>query len=177
MPGIRIYAFAKKLGLDNKQLLDICEKMGIKGKGSALASLEEDEIAKVQQYIDGGESDSATAVSDESDAHAAPQRNDRSSPRRSSEMVNLDSHAKQMAPKATDDELEEEVEAESEVHEDQDDDPETPASPSSKSDKPWTRTAPIQNKIAELGRPRPGSGTKKQGSRVCSNHNLVQSKR
>ena len=165
MPGIRIYAFAKKLGLDNKQLLDICEKVGIKGKGSALASLEEDEVAKVHQHIDGGESDSATAVSDESDAHAAPQRNDRSGPRRSSEMVDLDSHAKQMAPKSTgdepEDEDEDEVEVEVEASDDQDDAPETPAAPTSTSDKAWSRPAPVQNKIAELGRPRPGSGTKK----------------
>lgn len=165
MPGIRIYAFAKKLGLDNKQLLDICEKVGIKGKGSALASLEEDEVAKVHQHIDGGESDSATAVSDESDAHAAPQRNDRSGPRRSSEMVDLDSHAKQMAPKSTgdepEDEDEDEVEVEVEASDDQDEAPETPAAPTSTSDKAWSRPAPVQNKIAELGRPRPGSGTKK----------------
>ncbi len=59
MPGIRIYAFAKKLGLDNKQLLDICDQVGIKGKGSALASLEEEEVAKVHQYIDTGGSESA----------------------------------------------------------------------------------------------------------------------
>ena len=61
MPGIRIYAFAKKLGLDNKQLLDICEQAGIKGKGSALASLEEDEIAKVEAFMKGGGSSSPPA--------------------------------------------------------------------------------------------------------------------
>ncbi|MFM7116902.1 MAG: translation initiation factor IF-2 N-terminal domain-containing protein, partial [Planctomycetota bacterium] len=32
--AVRIYAFAKDLGLENKELLDICEKLGIKGKGS-----------------------------------------------------------------------------------------------------------------------------------------------
>ncbi len=48
---IRIYAFAKELGLDNKQLLDICESVNITGKGSALASLDDDEIAKVQEHI------------------------------------------------------------------------------------------------------------------------------
>ncbi len=53
MPSVRIYAFAKELGLDNKQLLDICENCGIKGKGSALASLDDDEIAKIKQHMSG----------------------------------------------------------------------------------------------------------------------------
>jgi len=48
---IRIYAFAKELGLDNKQLLDICESVNITGKGSALASLDDDEVAKVKEWI------------------------------------------------------------------------------------------------------------------------------
>ena len=50
---VRIYAFAKELGLDNKQLLDICEKANIKGKGSALASLEDDEVAIIKEYMAG----------------------------------------------------------------------------------------------------------------------------
>ncbi|MEL7499190.1 MAG: translation initiation factor IF-2 [Planctomycetota bacterium] len=49
----RIYAFAKELGLDNKALLDICEKANIKGKGSALASLDDDEMAVVKQFMAG----------------------------------------------------------------------------------------------------------------------------
>ena len=52
---VRIYAFAKELGLDNKQLLEICEKANIKGKGSALASLEDDEIAIVKGFMSGGD--------------------------------------------------------------------------------------------------------------------------
>ena len=51
---VRIYAFAKELGLDNKQLLDICERANIKGKGSALASLDEDEISSIKAFMDGG---------------------------------------------------------------------------------------------------------------------------
>ena len=51
---VRIYAFAKELGLDNKQLLDICEKANIKGKGSALASLDDDEVASIKAFMDGG---------------------------------------------------------------------------------------------------------------------------
>lgn len=52
--SVRIYAFAKELGIDNKELLDICEKAGIKGKGSALASLDEAEIVKIKQQMEGG---------------------------------------------------------------------------------------------------------------------------
>ncbi len=48
---IRIYAFAKELGFDNKQLLDVCDKVNIKGKGSALASLDDDEVAKVKEFL------------------------------------------------------------------------------------------------------------------------------
>lgn len=49
----RIYAFAKELGLDNKSLLEICEKANVKGKGSALASLEEDEMAQIKEFMSG----------------------------------------------------------------------------------------------------------------------------
>ncbi len=49
---VRIYAFAKELGLDNKSLLDICEKANIKGKGSALASLDDDEVATIRQFLE-----------------------------------------------------------------------------------------------------------------------------
>lgn len=51
--SVRIYALAKDLGIDNKELLDICEKAGIKGKGSALASLDEAEIARIKQQMEG----------------------------------------------------------------------------------------------------------------------------
>ena len=50
---VRIYAFAKELGLDNKQLLDICESCGIKGKGSALANLDDGEVAQIHAFIAG----------------------------------------------------------------------------------------------------------------------------
>ena len=48
---VRIYAFAKDLGMDNKQLLDICEQAGVSGKGSALASLSEDEITTINSFM------------------------------------------------------------------------------------------------------------------------------
>lgn len=57
MAGVRIYALAKELGLDNKQLLDICENCGIKGKGSALASLDDNEIATIRKFMTEGPAD------------------------------------------------------------------------------------------------------------------------
>lgn len=52
--AVRIYALAKELKLDSKELVDICTKAGVPGKGSALASLTEDEAAKVRQFLKGG---------------------------------------------------------------------------------------------------------------------------
>lgn len=49
----RIYALAKDLKLDSKELVDLCTKAGIPGKGSALASLEDDEVVKLKAYLDG----------------------------------------------------------------------------------------------------------------------------
>ena len=48
---VRIYAFAKELGFDNKQLLDICDSAGIEDKGSALASLSDEEIVAIKNYL------------------------------------------------------------------------------------------------------------------------------
>lgn len=50
----RIYALAKDLKLDTKELVDLCTKAGIPGKGSALATLTEDEVDRVQAFITGG---------------------------------------------------------------------------------------------------------------------------
>ena len=51
---IRIYALAKELKIDSKQLVEICDKAGVTGKGSALASLDDDEITKIKGYLAGG---------------------------------------------------------------------------------------------------------------------------
>ena len=48
----RIYALAKELAMDSKELGDICLKLGIQNKASALASLEDDEVASSQKYLD-----------------------------------------------------------------------------------------------------------------------------
>jgi translation initiation factor IF-2 len=53
---VRIYSLAKQLNLDSKMLVDICNKAGITGKGSALASLSDDEVSKVRAYIDQAKS-------------------------------------------------------------------------------------------------------------------------
>ncbi len=52
---IRIYALAKELRIDSKALVDVCTKAGVTGKGSALASLTDDEAAKVKSYLTGGD--------------------------------------------------------------------------------------------------------------------------
>ncbi len=77
--AVRIYALAKELGLDNKALLDVCDKVGIKGKGSALASLEDDEVGKIKQFLENGEQTKAKspASSQATTAElAAPVRDD-----------------------------------------------------------------------------------------------------
>jgi translation initiation factor IF-2 len=51
----RIYSLAKDLGLDNKELVEIVKRAGITGKGSALASLEDDEVEKVRQHMAEGD--------------------------------------------------------------------------------------------------------------------------
>ncbi len=51
---IRIYALAKQLKLDSKVLVDICTKAGVTGKGSALASLTDQELEKVTAFINSG---------------------------------------------------------------------------------------------------------------------------
>lgn len=70
---IRIYALAKQLKLDSKVLVDICTKAGVTGKGSALASLTDEELAKVTTFMEGGKSSrSSAAPSKRVPAVAAP---------------------------------------------------------------------------------------------------------
>lgn len=51
----RIYALAKELSIDSKELVDLCLKLGIQNKGSALASLEDEEVARIQKYLSGAD--------------------------------------------------------------------------------------------------------------------------
>ena len=46
--AVRIYSLAKDLKVDSKELVDICTHIGIGGKGSALASLSDEEVVKIQ---------------------------------------------------------------------------------------------------------------------------------
>ena len=56
---VRIYALAKELNIDGKELVAICERAGITGKGSALASLSDEEADKVKGYLATGSSKTA----------------------------------------------------------------------------------------------------------------------
>ncbi len=56
---VRIYALAKELNIDGKELVAICERAGITGKGSALASLSDDETDKIKSYLATGPAKSA----------------------------------------------------------------------------------------------------------------------
>ncbi len=49
--AVRIYTLAKDLQVDSKDLVDLCKKAGITGKGSALASLTDEEAQKVTDYV------------------------------------------------------------------------------------------------------------------------------
>lgn len=66
---VRIYALAKDLKMDGKVLADLCTKAGIPGKGSALASLEDDEVAKLKAYMEA-----AAAKKAGSPAAAVPEK-------------------------------------------------------------------------------------------------------
>ena len=57
----RIYSLAKDLNIDGKKLVELCTKAGIQGKGSALASLEDDEVVKMKAYLDAGAAKQAAA--------------------------------------------------------------------------------------------------------------------
>ena len=65
---IRIYALAKELKTDNKELVDICQKVGLSEKRSALAGLTDEEVALVKDYIRNASSRSAQEPSGPSDS-------------------------------------------------------------------------------------------------------------
>jgi translation initiation factor IF-2 len=51
--AVRIYTLAKELKLDSKELVDLCTRAGIQDKGSALASLTDDEVSKLREFMAG----------------------------------------------------------------------------------------------------------------------------
>jgi len=50
MSVVRIYALAKELKVDSIELVDICSKVGIRGKGGVLASLTDEEAELIRSY-------------------------------------------------------------------------------------------------------------------------------
>ncbi|EKK03389.1 translation initiation factor IF-2 [Rhodopirellula baltica SH28] len=67
---VRIYALAKELNLDSKELVDVVKKAGITGKGSALASLSDEEAQQVRGHLAG------SAAKSEPKPKAAPPTKD-----------------------------------------------------------------------------------------------------
>ena len=49
--AIRIYALAKQLRVEHKKLVDVCKDAGIVGKGSALASLSDEEVEVIKDHL------------------------------------------------------------------------------------------------------------------------------
>ena len=70
---VRIYSLAKELKLDSKILVDICTSAGVTGKGSALASLTDEEADRVKAYLSGaGPSAKAPAAKPPKSRKSAP---------------------------------------------------------------------------------------------------------
>ena len=57
---VRIYALAKQLKIDNQSLIEACKKAGVTVKGSALASLSDEEVAQVKAFLGGRGAGSAS---------------------------------------------------------------------------------------------------------------------
>ena len=77
--AVRIYALAKELKIDSKELVDLCTQIGIRGKGSALASLSDEEVEKLKGHLSGGGAATAAPAgkspsASQASAPAAPQR-------------------------------------------------------------------------------------------------------
>ncbi len=77
---VRIYALAKELEIDSKELVDICTRIGIQNKGSALASLDDDETGRIRKYLQGGQSSEAPTGIAASEAVGAKPATARSGP-------------------------------------------------------------------------------------------------
>lgn len=69
---IRIYALAKELDIDSKELVDVCTKAGVTGKGSALASLSDDEVAKIKAHLNKSAAAPSSGGGGASGGSAAP---------------------------------------------------------------------------------------------------------
>ncbi|MDO5552810.1 MAG: translation initiation factor IF-2 [Planctomycetia bacterium] len=60
--SIRIYALAKQLQVESKILFDACKDLGLEGKGSALASLTDEEVEQVKALVAKNAAKSAKAI-------------------------------------------------------------------------------------------------------------------
>jgi len=49
--AVRIYTLAKELKIDSKELVELCTRAGIQDKGSALASMTDEEVGKLKEFI------------------------------------------------------------------------------------------------------------------------------
>jgi translation initiation factor IF-2 len=63
----RIYSLARELKIDSKELVEVCAKAGIPGK-SPLASLADDEVARLKEYLSGRKAGPAERASAPSSA-------------------------------------------------------------------------------------------------------------
>jgi translation initiation factor IF-2 len=48
---VRIYSLAKELKIDSKELVELCTKAGLSGKASPLASLADDEVVRLKDFL------------------------------------------------------------------------------------------------------------------------------
>jgi translation initiation factor IF-2 len=62
---------AKELKIDSKELVDVCTSAGISGKGSALASLTDEEVVKLRAFLSGAGSAAGGRPASEARAGAA----------------------------------------------------------------------------------------------------------
>ena len=135
---MRIYSLAKELNYDSKKLVDVCKQAGITGKGSALASLSEDEIQQVKDFLNKGSQTEAPAESEEAPTKPLQSRREPikvvSTPRPPSSPL---SRRSKVAPAS--DETSEDASA-------SEDEPETESTteqPISPADTPIERTSPL----------------------------------
>jgi translation initiation factor IF-2 len=72
--AVRIYSLAQELSIDAKELVEVCNRAGVTGKGSALASLSDDEVARVKEFLAPKPAGGSPAATPSSAVPAAPER-------------------------------------------------------------------------------------------------------
>ncbi|MDA7950254.1 MAG: translation initiation factor IF-2 [Pirellulaceae bacterium] len=96
---IRIYALAKDLNVDSKELVTLCTRAGITGKGSALASLSDDEVAKVRAFLE------KESASSKQEAEVVPVRRPAAKPQRSIRNIESGKRPKKSRSDSTQDDV------------------------------------------------------------------------